>query len=171
MAYVTIENLCSGMVVARKLLDHNQRVLLPSGIALTEPHIQSLRSLGVKGLEIRSSYQKVSATRSVSFNHSRHTTNNNHIPLSQEQLYSRSTSTVSPPGKPAVETLRVTRATTQPLRPRLEPVIAKQTNAILTELLKGTGIKDDSAVVSVIRLCTIRALLAKNRQKTVVNIT
>ncbi len=157
MAYVTTQNLCAGMVVARNLLDRNQRVLLRAGVALSESHIRALHSLGVAGLEIRGG----------------------HVPSPlfpagreggvQPSARQESAATASTPEKerPAriestLRTLQVTRPASKPLRPKLEPVMARQSEALLNHLLEGTAVKRDSALAAVVQLCTLRLLRAKS---------
>ncbi len=165
MAYITTENLSSGMVVAHKLLDRDRRVLLRAGVALSESHIQALRSLGIAGLEIRSNHhQNAPVPRSVSSCHLRCSTEEGAV--SHEKAAPLRDSFTPRANKPVLEALRVTRTASKPLQPKLEPLIAKQTETIVNDLLKGTQIREDSAVAAVIRLCTIRALCTKNRQKT-----
>ncbi len=169
MAYVTTENLCSGMVVARKLLDRNQRVLLRAGVALSESHIQALRSLGIKGLEIRGNRcQSDFARHPVNSGHPVHTAEGGAFSVLREKAVS---SSITPEtGKPVLEALRITRAASKPLQPKLEPLIAKQTEIILKELLKESPVKENSAIAAVVRLCAIRILHTKKRQKTDVNL-
>ena len=156
MAYVTTQNLCAGMVVARNLLDRNQRVLLRAGVALSEAHIRALRSLGVAGLEIRSGHSP-SLTPPV--------TTGNPIPVGRQP----STDATQPKRKvpltkieSTLQTLQVTRTASKPLRPRLEPAMARQSEALLNHLLEGTSVARDSALAAVVRLCALRLLRTKN---------
>jgi len=163
MAYISSENLRTGMVVAHNLLDQNRKVLLQAGVALGKSHIQALRSLGIKGLEIRgNSHQQLPVPHAIGTAHnSRHKNREEGIPAARKQ----SATTTSSTGKPVLETLRVTRAAPPLLQPALDPLVARQTKTILNELLKGTAIKKDSAVAAVIRLCAIRILHAKTVKK------
>ncbi len=162
MAFVTTQNLCAGMVVARNLLDRNQRILLKAGVALSESHIRALHSLGIPGLEIRGlpySTTPVPAARSS------HTAS---IQASKPEPRT--------PAKPRVtkdqakiestlRTLKVTRTASKPLRPRPEPAIASQSEALMNHLLKGTSIARDSALATVVQLYTLRLLRMKSVKK------
>ena len=174
MAYISSENLCAGMVVARNLLDRNRRVLLQAGVALSKSHIQALRSLGIEGLEIRSSnhHQHLSAPPSSGAAHEPgHTVEEGVVSATQTHKQPNSLDSSAATGKSIFEALRVTRAATKPLQPTVEPLVAQQADTLLNELLKGTAIKEDSAVAAVIKLCTIRHLHKKKKKKTDVNIT
>ncbi len=166
MAYITTENLRPGMVVARRLLDQNQRVLLQAGIALGRSHIQALRSLGIAGVEIRGSFRHSPAPPPADSPLSYQPRKKKVLSFPYEQyVISRSSAAPAVSQKPLPDILRVTRAATRPLRPKPEPLVAKQSAIILNRLLKGTGIKENSAVASVIKLCAIRVLQAKCAKK------
>ncbi len=149
MAYIKIENLCSGMIMGRKLLDRNRRLLLPAGIALTRHHIQALRSLGIKGVEIRGGSQRQKQLTPPPVPAA-------HAPTRQNRSKpAKATTTLA---KPVLEALQVNRPATKPLKVQLEPCIARQTRALLNELLKNTAIDKNSGVASVVKLCAIRVL-------------
>ncbi len=163
MAYVTTQNLCAGMVVARNLLDRNQRVLLRAGVALSESHIRALRSLGIAGLEIRGlpPGSLPAAPPSPSRNESRPSSA---VPAADRESTRSSAKTGTNAAKveSTLQTLRVTRAPSKPLRPKLEPVMAKQSEALVNHMLAGTSIRQDSALAAVIQLCALRLLRSKN---------
>ncbi|GEM_PF-2483195 len=163
MAYITTDNLSVGMVVARKLIGRNGRILLNAGVALGDSHIQALRSLGVKGLEIRS----------VRPPHATVPHSSGPTPSSSETEGDIACSApLSGPGsrspvveKPVSRVLHVTRAPSRPLTPVVEPQIARQTDIVVGEMLKGTAITKNSAIAAVVRLYTLRLLHSRKRQR------
>ena len=162
MTYITTDSLRPGMVVARKLTGRNDRVLLRAGVALSETHIHALHSLGIRGLEIRGSGHWYSST-----------------PLSGDL------------GPPPVTPPEVQQSGTTPQQPEKittrrsdagqslqqepgtariggrepEPLVAQQTDILTSAVLEGTGIKSDSALAQVVRLCATRVLQTRNRQQ------
>ncbi len=161
MAYVTTQNLCAGMVVARNLLDRNQRILLRAGVALSESHIKALRSLGIAGLEIRGSHTPLTGP-TPSANPPSSATAAPRDPLHNAKPAAQGNRAKI---ENTLQTLQVTRAASKPLRPKLEPVMARQSEVLLDHLLEGTPIKRNSAVAAVIQMYTLRLLRMKSVKK------
>jgi len=165
MAYVNTEDLRAGMIVARKLLDHNQRVLLQAGVALSRIHIQALHSMDVPGLDIRvGNYIHTLPSQNSVSTIPVETPSSNEMPN-----FGQPATTSSNNSQAAIKTLRVTRATSNLLKSIPDPLTTRQVNMVLQELLKGTRIKTNTALAEVVKICAFRILSAKDRQKTGIN--
>ncbi|HFC53255.1 MAG TPA: hypothetical protein ENJ43_02355 [Gammaproteobacteria bacterium] len=160
MTYIATDDLRPGMVVGRRLTGRNNRVLLRAGVALSETHIHALRSLGIPGLEIRGCTKVYSRT------------------LLQRAPGSRS----APDPQPPVVITPQQKGNTAPQRhndhPRQPgptsdgvsrkepaPLLTRQTDILTSAVLEGTGIKSDSALAQVVRLCANRILQSKIRRQ------
>ncbi len=160
MTYVLTDNLRPGMVVARRLTGRNNRVLLRAGVALSETHIHALRSLGIPGLEIRSCAKVYSRTLLQRAPGSRST------PDAQQPVV------ITPQRKGNTAPRRDNHHPRQPeptnegvSRKEPAPLLTRQTDILTSAVLEGTGIKSDSALAQVVRLCANRILQSKNRRQ------
>ena len=66
MRKIRINELKTGMVVARAIVDSDGRVLLYSGIQLNERYINKLRELGLNSVYIRDAFDHVQVNDVIS---------------------------------------------------------------------------------------------------------
>ncbi len=153
MTYILTDSLRPGMVVARKLTGNNNRVLLRAGVALSETHIRALRSLGIRGVEIRGAAPYVTRLPLRSANEPQLKPPVTKIERPQITRGERANGNKNPArpdsdssqGQPATQT-------------------ARRTEALANAVLQGTGVAPDSGLALVVRRCAIRIMRSRNSQ-------
>lgn len=119
MAFYYIEDVIPNMVLAHDILSQDRRILLRAGIKLSAKHINALKALGFKQLEISTNRYQYQETPEVHIEHDEHAKPKDITPEKVEAV---------------VKTLEVKLPPSKPLKS--DPIMETRSDAVAMELLK-----------------------------------
>jgi hypothetical protein len=146
MAFYSIEDVTPNMVLAHDILSNDRRILLRAGIKLSAKHINALKALGFKHLEISTNRYQYEETPEVHIEHEAHAKPRDITPEKVEAV---------------VKTLEVKLPPSKPLKS--DPMLETRSEAVAMELLKtiqNPRIEQNMNIADVIKRAASRVIAA-----------
>lgn len=151
MAFYNIEDVTPNMVLAHDILSNDRRILLRAGIKLSGKHINALKALGFKQLEISTNRFQYQETPEVHIEHEEHA---KPLDITPEKV------------EAVVKALEVKLPPSKPLKS--DPIMETRSDAVAMELLKSIQnprIDQNMNIADVIRRAASRVIASNDNNE------